>query len=148
MRAEGEFGLVNTDVLGFEGGGESGEAGEDAGVVGVRPPFVSRGKDGESLPSNLAARRETNQARTTFSLKLRLAAKTLRSESIGYSSLRKACSKLDSVVGSRTGLVSRAGFWGGSSSGFETSFLFAFCFWLGLGLLEILLLAGLLFPIC
>ena len=41
MGAEGEFGLVNSEVLGFEGGGEGGEAGEDAVVVGARPPFVS-----------------------------------------------------------------------------------------------------------
>ena len=41
MTAEEEFGLVNTEVLGFGGGCEGGEVGEDAGVAGVRPPFVS-----------------------------------------------------------------------------------------------------------
>ena len=98
------------------------------------------GGGGDCLPSNFAVLLETNQALTTFSVRFKLAAKALRSESIGYSSLLKVASKVDSVIGSRVDFDSMDASFSGSFAGscFETFFLVKF-------LLDGLLFASFLF---
>ena len=94
----------------------------------------SGGGEGDCLPSNFAVLLETNQALTTFSVRFKLAAKALRSESIGYSSLLKVASKVDSVIGSRVDFDSMNASFSGSfaatpadfGSCFETFFLVKF----------------------
>ena len=73
---------------GAVGAGEGAEGGGEVDLGGA-----GEGGGGECLPSNLAVLLETNQALTTFSERFKLAAKALRSEFIGYSSLAKAASK-------------------------------------------------------
>ena len=93
-----EIGRLGIELLareegGWESGNEREELEEDVGaVVGAREGKQScpaggggGGAEGEGdcLPSNLAVLLETNQALITFSVRFKLAAKALRSESIG-----------------------------------------------------------------
>ena len=86
-----KFSATEGGGLGVTAVGVGGAGGEPEDVVG----------GGDWRPSNLAVLLDTNQARTTFSVSFNFAANTFRSEDIGYSSLMKAASKVDSIIGSR-----------------------------------------------